>query len=147
MGLRRFIEIVKESRLTDGVWTSVSSRELKTLAEKHDLRGIGSGNKAYLFSAYDDYHYNMRKRLGILPYSLGFGPEGDEDGFNFYAAPVSEMKSHYDDDGREDWMFNPPSFTVNGIGVWLDCDAKTALMNQQFARMVGHKNVQEKPAG
>ena len=77
MGLRDFIEIVKESRLTDGVWTSVSSRELKTLAEKHDRHTSLTESKTSPADRFETVIYDYMR--GIRGASVDLQVEDDRE--------------------------------------------------------------------
>lgn len=135
-----------EYKLTDGFYSAPLLSDIRKLFDKHgDLRGVACRDTVYLAPAYNETHLDMRYQLG-LPSDYG---DAEDFGFNFYIAPIDAQYEHgheheVENEGRMDWTFTSPQFTVGRLGVWTDCDnLMSSLYNKQFARMVGKQPLEE----
>jgi hypothetical protein len=135
----RYTDILNEVRMTDGVWTSLTSRDLQTLAAKEDLRGCTVDGRVYGWPAMDMAHFTMRHQLGL---SDDFGDA--QYGFDWYAYDTTGDNAI---DDRDEWVadIHPYNFLVGTIGVSVGGHSADALMIPAFARMVGHRELVEAP--
>lgn len=138
---------IVETKVVDGYVTGLSATDLIALAtNKGDLRGVAHNGIVYLGSAYDEFHFGIRNRLGIPVDRYEWDDDAEEEldvpnfGFNFYVASLEAAAHHEHDptaeDGRTDWFGNEPNFQVGPLGIWCDVEDSEAMTNRQFARMV-----------
>jgi hypothetical protein len=133
--VRRFIEIINEAVLHDGIYSKLSKTEFTALATEMDLRGVAYNNEVFVASALDWGHVEIRYQCGIP--SLYGDRENEEhiedgtNGFDFYVT-TRDRSGQRD----EDWAGGTPNFDTGDLVIYAGDGCEHAMENRAFAYLV-----------
>lgn len=131
--MRQWIDLF-EVKVVGDLRTSVSYRDLVTLARVKDWRGSACDGEVFIAPAFEYLHGEIRDRAGFP--SLYDDDTGATNGFDFYVSTIERVRAG---DYDEDWFADELDYTFSDGEILIKTNAEIPNMerfNKQFSRIL-----------